>query len=417
MLTVDCGTLVDGIADEPRYDARVVIEDGRVAAVGPRDEVEAVGERVEHDVVIPGLVDAHVHLAGVRTMSPMDWAREDVATMTARATADLRRLLAAGFTSVRDVGSAAGLGLRTAVSEGVIPGPRIHTSGRAFSQTGGHGDSHFLPYEWSRSRAGLSEIVDGPDECRKGARRRIRDGVDCIKIMATGGVLSEKDAPDQSQYTAAEIRAFAEEAHRVGIPVAAHAQGAPGIKNALRNGVDTVEHGFYVDDEAIDLLLETDATFVPTLSIVHRIVAEGADHGMPEWGCGRPARPGARTSTPPDGSTRRASPSPSGRTSSAPTSSPTARTRSRPNCSSLRSASLRWRRYGRPRASPPAPSPATRSARSRRGATATSSRSAPIRSTTSRRSGTSRRCTGAVRWCGVGRSRTPAGSRITTRTA
>ncbi|WP_254543112.1 metal-dependent hydrolase family protein [Halomarina pelagica] len=284
MLTVDCGTLIDGITDEPRYDARVVIEDGRIAAVGPRDEVEAVGEQVEHDVVIPGLVDAHVHLAGVRSMDPMDWAREDVATMTARATADLRRLLAAGFTSVRDVGSATGLGLRTAVSEGVIPGPRIYTSGRAFSQTGGHGDSHFLPYEWSRSRAGLSEIVDGPDECRKGARRRIRDGVDCIKIMATGGVLSEKDAPDQSQYTAAEIRAFAEEAHRVGIPVAAHAQGAPGMKNALRNGVDTIEHGFYVDDEAIDLLLETDATFVPTLAIMHRIVAEGADHGMPEWG-------------------------------------------------------------------------------------------------------------------------------------
>jgi imidazolonepropionase-like amidohydrolase len=102
--------------------------------------------------------------------------------------------------------------------------------------------------------------------------------------MTTGGVLSEKDAPDQSQFTDEEIRAFTEEAHRVGIPVASHAQGAPGIKSALRNGVDTIEHGFYIDEECLELFEETGAVFVPTLSIMHRLVTEGADHGVPEYG-------------------------------------------------------------------------------------------------------------------------------------
>lgn len=283
MPVIDCETLIDGVSGEPRHDVAISIEDGHITAIGDRGMV--TGEKhYEHDVVIPGLIDAHCHLAGVRTMNPMNWATADVATMTARATADLRKLVAAGFTAVRDVGSSTGLGLRTAVREGEIPGPRVYTSGRSISQTGGHGDSHFLPYEWATTRAGLSTLADGTDECRKETRKRIRQGVDCIKIMTTGGVLSEKDSPDQSQYTDAEIRAFTEEAHRVGLPVASHAQGASGIKRALENGVDTIEHGFSLDDEAIDLLLDTRATFVPTLSIMHRLVTEGAEHGVPEWG-------------------------------------------------------------------------------------------------------------------------------------
>ncbi|MFW5940118.1 MAG: amidohydrolase family protein, partial [Halolamina sp.] len=110
------------------------------------------------------------------------------------------------------------------------------------------------------------------------------EGADLIKIMTTGGVLSEKDAPTQSQFTDAEIRAFTEEAHRVGIPVASHAQGAPGIKSALRNGVDTIEHGFYIDQECLDLFEETGAVFVPTLAIMHRLVERGDEFGVPEYG-------------------------------------------------------------------------------------------------------------------------------------
>jgi imidazolonepropionase-like amidohydrolase len=283
---VDCGTLVTGDG-EVIEDGRLHVTDGRVEAVGTQADLPEMGERVDHsgETVLPGLVDAHLHLQGSRTMNPMDWVTESTALGTARATADLRALLAAGFTTVRDVGSTTGLGLRDAVDTGDIPGPRIFTSGQAISQTAGHGDSHSLPHEWvADTGIGISTLADGADECRTEARKRVREGVDCLKIMTTGGVLSERDSPDQSQFTDAEVAAMTEEAHRVGIPVASHAQGTPGIVRALENGVDTVEHGFYLDGAALDLFLETEATFVPTLSIVHRIVTEGADHGVPEYG-------------------------------------------------------------------------------------------------------------------------------------
>ena len=284
---IDAGLVVDGTDEEPIRDARVVIEDGRVAAVGTQESVR-VPEGADHRAypeatVTPGLIDAHLHLSGARTMDPMDWAIESTELGAARATADLRSLLSAGFTAVRDVGSGTGLALRDAVAGGDVPGPRVFTSGQAISQTGGHGDSHFLPYEWVDD-GGISTLADGPADCRKTARKRIRDGVDLLKIMTTGGVLSEKDSPRQSQFTDEEIAAMVEEAHRVDIPVASHAQGAPGIKSALRNGVDTIEHGFHMDEEAVELFHRRDAVFVPTLSIMHKIVTEGDEHGVPEWG-------------------------------------------------------------------------------------------------------------------------------------
>ncbi len=285
----DCGTLIPATGDGPIDDARVVASDGTVQEVGPREDVDAPDDAERVDLtghhVVPGMVDAHCHLQGARSMDPMDWVRDSSELGTARATADLRDIVAAGFTAVRDVGSTTGIALRNAVDDGEIPGPRIYTSGRSISQTAGHGDSHSLPYEWvSGEGKGIGTLADGPSECRKEARKRIRNGVDLVKIMTTGGVLSEKDAPDQSQFTDAEVQAFTEEAHRVGIPVASHAQGGPGIKRALRNGVDTIEHGFYLDEECIDLFFETDGTFVPTLSIMHRLVEHGSEHGVPEYG-------------------------------------------------------------------------------------------------------------------------------------
>ncbi|AGN00656.1 amidohydrolase, imidazolonepropionase [Salinarchaeum sp. Harcht-Bsk1] len=289
MRVIDADLLVTGRDAPPIEDGRIVIdeEDGTIDEVGTQEDVSATGDAAHeaHPVVTPGLIDAHLHLTGARSMDPMQWVIESSELGAARATADLRDLLAAGFTSVRDVGSQTGLGLRDAVAEGSIPGPRIYTSAQSISQTAGHGDSHFLPYEWvSGGERGIGTLADGPDECRKEARKRIRDGVDVLKIMTTGGVLSEKDAPDQSQFTDAEVQAFVEEAHRVGIPVASHAQGAPGIKTALRNGVDTIEHGFYLDEECLDLFEETGATFVPTLAIMYRLIEHGADHGVPEYG-------------------------------------------------------------------------------------------------------------------------------------
>jgi len=294
MRVIDADVLVTGRDESPIQDGRIVIdeEQGTIDDVGTQEGVsapdDAGGDDARHEafpVVTPGLIDAHLHLVGARSMDPMTWVTESSELGAARATADLRDILAAGFTSVRDVGSQTGLGLRDAVEQGAIPGPRIYTSAQSISQTAGHGDSHFLPYEWvAEGDRGIGTLADGADECRKEARKRIRDGVDVLKIMTTGGVLSEKDAPDQSQFTDAEVQAFVEEAHRVGIPVASHAQGAPGIKTALRNGVDTIEHGFYLDQECLDLFEETGATFVPTLAIMYRLIEHGADHGVPEYG-------------------------------------------------------------------------------------------------------------------------------------
>jgi imidazolonepropionase-like amidohydrolase len=287
--TVACGTLIDGISDEPIRDAMLVIEDGRVIDVGPEEHVNSPAETeyVDHSeaVVIPGLIDAHLHLKGWPSMDQTELLSYDVAAGAARATLDLEKLLEAGFTTVRDVDSRTALGLKKAVEEGTVPGPRIHTSHRAIYQTAGHGDVHYLPYEWVKAWNPVDPtLADGADECRKEARKRIREGVDLIKIGTTGGVLSEKDHPNHSQMTDAEISAVTEEAHRVGIPVAAHAQGAEGIKNALENGVDTIEHGIYIDDEGIELLKERDGTLVPTVAIVHRLVEHGEEHGVQDFG-------------------------------------------------------------------------------------------------------------------------------------
>ncbi|MFP9062188.1 amidohydrolase family protein [Natrialbaceae archaeon A-chndr2] len=283
-----CGVLIDGVADEPRSDAVVLVENGTIIDVGPADSIDTGGVTVvDHrdEIVMPGMIDAHLHLKGWPSMDQADFLTYDVSAGAARATGHLRDLLAAGFTSVRDVDSRTGLGLKKVIEEGTIQGPRVYTSDRAIYQTGGHGDVHYLPYEWVKEWNPYDpSLCDGADECRKEARKRIRDGVDLIKIGTTGGVLSEKDHPHHSQMTDEEIAAITHEAHRVEIPVAAHAQGAEGVKNALRNGVDTIEHGIYLDDECLELFNETNGILVPTLSIVNRICEHGEEHGIPDFG-------------------------------------------------------------------------------------------------------------------------------------
>jgi imidazolonepropionase-like amidohydrolase len=290
MRAIDCGTLVDGVSDEPLSDGRVLVdEEGVVREVGPREStpIPDGATVVDHSesVVVPGLIDAHVHIAGWRSMDPNDWVVQDPTLGAARATADLRALLAAGFTTVRDVGGRTGLGLRQAVAEGEIPGPRIFTSELGLSQTAGHEDIHYMPHDWvAADGTHLAVLADGVDECLKETRKRIRKGVDLIKIQTSGGVLSEKDEPHHPQYTAAEVRAITGEAHRVDLPVAAHAQHDAGIRLALENGVDTLKHGFVVDDETVELMLETDAVFVPTMWALREIVDRGEEFGVPEYG-------------------------------------------------------------------------------------------------------------------------------------
>jgi len=287
-IVFDCGLLVDGLADEPIADARVVVRDGLVDAVGPRDGIEVPeGARVvdhSEQIVLPGLIDAHLHINGWRSLRPFDMLTLDVVLGTARATNDLRTLLGAGFTSIRDCGGPTGLGLRQAVEEGEIPGPRIYTSWKSFSQTAGHADAHYLPHEWVTNDPNHGRVLtDSVDEARKEVRKHLREGVDLIKIMTSGGMLSQKDHPDHAHYTEAEIATFTEEAHRLDVPVASHAEGTEGINRALRNGVDTIEHGIGIDDESIELFHETGAILVPTLQAIYRNAVAGPDSDVPEW--------------------------------------------------------------------------------------------------------------------------------------
>ncbi|HZW54820.1 MAG TPA: amidohydrolase family protein [Nitrososphaerales archaeon] len=288
MLTVlKSGTLIDGSGNPPVENISVVIEGDKITAVERENKVETPSGATIIDAagmtIMPGLIDAHVHLTGNRTMDPSKWVNEPPQLRTIRAAADLKTFLEWGFTSVRDLGSSDGIFLRNAVNEGTITGPRIVTAYKLISQTAGHGDIHFVPEAWLEDIDGSSIIADGVDECRKAVRWLNRVGSDCIKICTTGGGGSEKDGPHQPQFTIEEIKAMTEEAHRVGKKVASHAQGLQGIKNAITGGVDTIEHGTYIDDECCEALAQSNKIMVPTLVNVKLYVALGAKSGMPDY--------------------------------------------------------------------------------------------------------------------------------------
>lgn len=273
----------------------VLIENGTIKAVGKQGELgePSDGEIIDlgNAVLMPGLIDAHLHITGFRTG---DIVKEPLLTpfgvLVARAIKDLESLIMAGYTTIKDSGSIIAVHLREAINEGTAIGPRIVAAGPPISQTFGHADAHYLPVELVDIRKTsilnpfASLICDGESECRKAARYAFRYGADYLKIMATGGVLSQRDSPRHRQFTKSEIRAIVEEAEAVGSFVEAHAQGEEGIINALEAGVRDIAHAIYIGDEGIRLAKERRAIIIPTLSIVHRILEKGSEAGIPEWG-------------------------------------------------------------------------------------------------------------------------------------
>ena len=282
---IENASMIDGLAAEPATDMNLLIEDGTISAIGPAVAFDGADETIDATgkTVMPGMIDAHLHLIGTRAYDPVLATIEAPFVRAARGVADVGKLIEAGFTSVRCAGSNLGVSLNAAVEEGTIPGPRIVAANLAISQTAGHGDLHMLPPDWLTGPYAGSRIADGPDDCRKAVREQIRAGAGVIKIMTTGGVLSEKDSPNHPQFVDEEVAAMVEEAHRVGLKVMSHAQSEVGIQLALRNGVDTIEHAIYMDAETIDLLLEKDAVVVPTFAIVNAIVHFGRAAGVPEY--------------------------------------------------------------------------------------------------------------------------------------
>jgi imidazolonepropionase-like amidohydrolase len=262
----------------------VVITDGRVAAVERQgDQVPAGAERIDLPGVtlLPGLIDMHVHLTstpvygGYRRFQFTDSFWEAVGTANAKST------LLAGFTSVRNVGSRnyEDVGLMQAIDEGWVEGPRITPATYAFGATGGHCDETFLP---PSLHASSPAVIDSPDAGRRMVRELHKYGAQAIKICATGGVFSHGDTPGAQQLTYEEMKAICDEAHRLGLHVAAHAHGAEGIKAALQAGVDTIEHASLVDDEGIKLAIQKGAWFGMDIYNTDYTQSEGKKNGVLE---------------------------------------------------------------------------------------------------------------------------------------
>ncbi|MGZ3497403.1 MAG: amidohydrolase family protein [Vulcanimicrobiaceae bacterium] len=267
-MIVRAGILYDGTLDSARRNVDVVIDEDRIV------EIRAAGGAVDREAacIVPGLVNAHVHLEMGGEPDTMGAYRNTTPTQRMlRAAEHARKSLAAGVTTVRDLGASSNIAieLRDAIDAGRAWGPRISAAGNILCMTGGHG--------WFVGRA-----VDGPWDARKAVREQRWAGADCIKLVATGGVLTKGAVPGVAQLTEEEMHAACTEAHGHALQVAAHAIGSDGIKNALRAGVDSIEHSYMLDDEAIALFKERNAYLVPTLT-APTCILEHAHEGQPDF--------------------------------------------------------------------------------------------------------------------------------------
>jgi len=267
------GKVFDGTGAEIAM-GDVVVEDGRVVEVGPGLDGDK-GIDVTGKTLLPGLFDCHVHAL----MSHLDLMRNIQTPFSYKyfaARQNLETILRLGITTVRDAGGS-DLGVKQAVQDGLVNGPRMQISIVMLSQTGGHGDSwmpcgnHITPRALDPGRP--NHIVDGPDEMRRKVRELVRMGADVIKVAVSGGVLSPRDKPTHAHFRPIELEVLVEEATAAGVFVMSHAQATDGIKNAIRAGVRSIDHGIYLDDEAIALMLDRGTWLVPTLLAPRGVIA------------------------------------------------------------------------------------------------------------------------------------------------
>ncbi len=256
---------------EPIADGSVVLDGDTIAYAGPASGAPDADDTVEVPTVLPGLWECHGHFIGDPVPDIERWAKGSSVTQATRAVADVQRTLEGGITSVREVGGL-GIEMAPAIADGSIVGPTIYGAGDVLSTTGGHGDTHGFPLEWVHDGAGFGVMCDGVPECLKTVRLQLRKNARVIKICASGGVLSEIDHPIHQQFSDEELRAIVEEAGRAERYVAAHCHGKPGIMAALRAGVQTIEHGSYLDEEAAALMIEQGAILVPTRFIIDALL-------------------------------------------------------------------------------------------------------------------------------------------------
>jgi imidazolonepropionase-like amidohydrolase len=268
-------SVFDGTGAAPRPDQAIAVEGRRITWIGPQRQAPQYAAHLVIDgtgtTAMPGMINCHVHVCndGAGDLASQAVA-DSIPVATIRGIKNLALTLHAGITSVRDCGAADGVAieLATAVDDGLVPGPRIRAAGRAITMTGGHG--HFIGRQ-----------ADGPAEITHATRAEIAGGAHFIKAMATGGVLTKGVSPSHTALQVDELQAVVRAAHNAGRRVATHAIGGQGIKNALVAGVDSIEHGFYLDEESLDRAVTQGAYLVPTLIAVNRIVENGDQ--IPQW--------------------------------------------------------------------------------------------------------------------------------------
>jgi len=284
-VVVHAGHLLDVKTGKLLSDQTIVIEDGKIARVGPSAEIKAPADAMLIDLsnatVLPGLIDAHTHL----TADP-DFITEQLGISIPRETLigakNARITLQAGFTTVRNLGADGytDVALRDAINAGDVPGPRMLVSGPPLGITGGHCDNNLLPFEYHATGDG---VADGIAAVQQKVRQNIKYGSDLIKICATGGVVTKGDDPQASQYTLEEMKAIVADAHRLGRKVAAHAHGAQGILWATQAGVDSIEHGSYIDDAGIAEMKKNGIYLVPTLYLKDWFLANAEKNRVPDF--------------------------------------------------------------------------------------------------------------------------------------
>lgn len=266
-----CGKLIDVTKGEVLTGWSVVIEGNKIVAVESGYRSAATGDKIidlKNKTVMPGLMDMHVHLEDETsptqyvdrfTQNPADYAFKSVVFA--------ERTLMTGFTTVRDLGgSGVNISLRNAINKRLVKGPRVFTAGKSIATTGGHADpTNGYRKDLMGDPGPAAGVANGPDECMQAVRQRYKDGSDLIKITASGGVLSVAKSGENPQFTEAEIKAIVETARDYGFKVAAHCHGAEAMKRAVRAGVNSIEHGTYMDDEVMQLMKQHGTYYVPTI--------------------------------------------------------------------------------------------------------------------------------------------------------
>ena len=282
LTVLHCPHLLDPAAGKLLGETTMVIADGRIRELhaGGADAGRYAAEAKAHgsdfhfvDLVgqtcLPGLIDAHTHLTSETSPTGYtDQFRWNTADYAIRSTGYAKRTLLAGFTTVRNLGDSdnESIALRNAINAGIVPGPRIFTAGRPIGSTGGHADpTDGYRQDLAGTPGAKDGIINSPEDAWKAVRQHYKDGVDLIKIMPSGGVLDESASADNPQMTLAEIKAVVDAAHDYGFTVAAHAHGAEAIRRAVLAGVDSIEHGTFMDDADMKLMKEHGTWYVPTI--------------------------------------------------------------------------------------------------------------------------------------------------------